>query len=433
MLIDLEAGDLPVANLPVASIRPRTWADLRDLAVAIGGPDPARASGSPYSQEHYDKVIVDSTLASLAQYSIVFVDSYTELARRCRTWCEQQPEASNAYGKKDLRGVYGMVGRELIGWTQQLQHARARTVILVTILEKIVDDRGVPSWQVQLEGQRARRELPAILDVIVTMTMVTFKDGKARRAFVCDPANSWGYPAKDRSGRLDPIEEAELGETAEQTFNPANLRRTETMPIDLSKTSTPRDFGALIPAGAIAPMQIYIKPGGHGEGGLLTPAETEKGRSAYLHLEFNITAGPHKDRKIWTRSTVEGDNHAAAIQITSDFLGSLARSAFNFSMKDESPEVVTKLQNFDLQTLDGLRVIGKVGVERGKLDGSGSGDRWPDKNTLVTGVTKDMTKEWGPWGPVVQDLDDGLPKTMTTPASQGSPSSIEPPPWGEKA
>jgi hypothetical protein len=178
------------------------------LACAIGGPDPARAPGAPYSQGHYDSLIADPTLASLAQFNIIFVDSYTELSRRCRTWCEQQPEALTAYGKKDLRAVYGLVGRELIAWTQQLQHARARTIILITILEKVVDDRGVPTWQIQLEGQRARRELPAVLDVILTMNWVTFKDGKARRAFVCQ---SDTYPVKDRSGRLAPIEEPNLG------------------------------------------------------------------------------------------------------------------------------------------------------------------------------------------------------------------------------
>jgi hypothetical protein len=110
-----------------------------------------------------------------------------------------------------LRSVYGLVARELIAWTQQLQHTRTRTVILIAILEKVVDDFGAPTWQVQLEGRRARRELPAILDIIATMTWITFKDGKARRAFVCQPDNSWGYPAKDRSGRLDQIEEPHLG------------------------------------------------------------------------------------------------------------------------------------------------------------------------------------------------------------------------------
>ena len=141
------------------------------------GPNPARAPGSPYSQAHYDTVIADPVFASLAQFNIIFVDSYTELSRRCLAWAEQQPESLNTYGKKDLRGAYNLLAREQIAWTQQLQHARARTIILVTILEKIVDDRGVPTWQIQLEGQRTRRELPAILDEIITMTWVTFKDG----------------------------------------------------------------------------------------------------------------------------------------------------------------------------------------------------------------------------------------------------------------
>jgi hypothetical protein len=200
LLVDLEAGDLPIADLPVTSVRPRTWEDCRNLACALGGPDPARAPGSPYSQAHYDTAIADSTLASLQQYSIIFVDSYTELSRRCLTWSGQQPEAFTAYGKKDLRGAYGLLSRELMGWTQQLQHARARTIVLIAILERVVDDHGVPTWQTQVEGQRVRRELPAVLDVIAAMVWVPFRD-KPRRAFVCQ---SDTYPVKDRSGRLAP-------------------------------------------------------------------------------------------------------------------------------------------------------------------------------------------------------------------------------------
>ena len=210
-LLDLEAGDYPIAHLPIPSARAETWEDCRNIACVLGGPDPARAPGTPYSQDHYDRVIADGALVSLQRYSIIFVDSYTELSRRCLTWSVQQPEAFNAYGKKDSRGAYGLLSRELMGWTQQLQHARARTIVLIAILEKVVDDRGVPTWQIQLEGQRVRRELPGILDVIITMTSITFGDGKARRAFVCDPSNSWGYPTKDRSNRLAPIEEPHLG------------------------------------------------------------------------------------------------------------------------------------------------------------------------------------------------------------------------------
>jgi AAA domain-containing protein len=207
LLVDLEAGDLPVADLPITSIRPRTWEDCRNIACVLGGPDPARAPAWPYSQNHYETVTADSALSSLQQYDMIFVDSYTELARRCLTWGVQQPEAFTAYGKKDLRAAYGLVGRELIAWTQQLQHTRSRTIVLVAILEKVVDDHGIPTWQIQLEGQRTRRELPAILDVIAAMVWVPFKD-KPRRAFVCQ---SDMYPVKDRSGRLAPIEEPSLG------------------------------------------------------------------------------------------------------------------------------------------------------------------------------------------------------------------------------
>ena len=41
------------------------------------------------------------------------------------------------------------------------------------------------------------------------------------RAFVCHTLNAWGYPAKDRSGRLDPIEEPHLGRLMEKIAGPA--------------------------------------------------------------------------------------------------------------------------------------------------------------------------------------------------------------------
>ena len=81
---------------------------------------------------------------------------------------------------------------------------------------------------------------------------------------------------------------------------------------NFSNTSAPRDFSDLIPKGTVAPMYARIKRGGYGDHGLLTLASTEKGQSAYLHLEITIADGSHKGRKFWTRLTVEGANHSAA-------------------------------------------------------------------------------------------------------------------------
>jgi GTPase SAR1 family protein len=221
LMAELEGGDLPVAHLPIDSLRPQTWSDCRDLVCALSGPDPARAPGAPYSQSHFDAVTATGgVLADLEKYSLVFVDSFTEVGRKCRLWAEQQSESFNAYGKRDTRGMYGLVGRELIGWAQRLQSVRWRTIVLTAVLEKHTDDFGVSSWRIQLEGRAAAAQLPAILDEIIAMTWVTFTNkgvraasgaDKAHRAFVCQPNNALGFPAKDRSGRLSEVEEPHLG------------------------------------------------------------------------------------------------------------------------------------------------------------------------------------------------------------------------------
>jgi AAA domain len=100
----------------------------------------------------------------------------------------------------------------MLTWLHQLQHARERNVIFVGVLERFFDELNRTELQLQMEGSRTSRELPAIVDQIITMAWVDFGDKKLARAFVCTNPNPWGYPAKDRSGRLDQIEKPHLGE-----------------------------------------------------------------------------------------------------------------------------------------------------------------------------------------------------------------------------
>ena len=53
---DLEAGDLTVQDWRGDAIRPRKWEECRDLAVFIGGPNPALRPDQPYSSAHYEEV-----------------------------------------------------------------------------------------------------------------------------------------------------------------------------------------------------------------------------------------------------------------------------------------------------------------------------------------------------------------------------------------
>jgi hypothetical protein len=216
LFIDIEAGDLAVADLPVASVRPRTWVECRDLACVLGGFNPALPATVAYSEAHYNDVMKNPELARLGSFTILFVDSLTAAARLCFTWAEQQPEAFSDRGRKDLRAVYGLHARSMLGWLGQLQHMRERTVVLVAVLEKHVDEFNIATWQPQIEGAKTGRELPAIVDEIISMTWVDFGDRKPVRAFVCTNPNPWGYPAKDRSGRLDQLEPPNLGALIEK-------------------------------------------------------------------------------------------------------------------------------------------------------------------------------------------------------------------------
>jgi hypothetical protein len=211
LFVDIEAGDIAVADLPVASVRPRTWIECRDVACVLGGFNPALPATFAYSEAHYNEAMKNPELATLARYQILFVDSLTAAGRLCFTWAEQQPEAFTDRGRKDLRAAYGLHARSMLGWLNQLQHARGKSVVFVAVLERHTDDLNVSTWQPQIEGNKTGRELPAIVDGIITMQWIDFGDRKPVRAFVATSPNPWGYPAKDRSGRLEQIEPPSLG------------------------------------------------------------------------------------------------------------------------------------------------------------------------------------------------------------------------------
>jgi hypothetical protein len=218
LFCDSEAGDLSIQGLPVDTIEIRDWPSARDLACQIGGPNPSFPPTAAYSQAHYQSI--GGALPGLDRYHTIFLDSITDVSRLAFRWAEQQPESlSERTGRKDTRGAYGLLGRELINWLQQLQHARNKHVIFVAILEKVTDEFNLTTWQPQIEGSRTGRELPGIVDQIITMQWVDFGDGVPVRSFICTP-NVWNYPAKDRSGRLDQIEEPHLGRLIKKLTQP---------------------------------------------------------------------------------------------------------------------------------------------------------------------------------------------------------------------
>jgi AAA domain len=186
LFADIEAGDLCVQDVAVDTIHIKSWPQARELSTAVHNGD-------------------------LSPYRTLFIDSLTALSRLSFQHAESQSECISRSGQKDTRAAYGLHARQMLDWLIELQHARATNVILCAVLETVKDDFGRIEHQLQIEGLKTGRELPAIVDQVITYQWVDFGDGKPVRAFVCTQPNPFSYPAKDRSGRLDQIEEPNLG------------------------------------------------------------------------------------------------------------------------------------------------------------------------------------------------------------------------------
>ena len=213
LFVDLEAGDLAVKDWHGDCIRPGTWPEFRDLVVFLAGPNPALPDQAPFSQAHYQHACERfGDPGQIAKFDTYFVDSLTVLGRLCLIWAKTQPQAmSERTGKPDTRGAYGLLGTEMLTALTHLQHARGKHVVFVAILDERLDDFNRKVFTPQIEGSKTATELPGIVDEVVTLAEIKPEQGTAYRALVTHTLNPWGYPAKDRSGRLDLLEAPDLG------------------------------------------------------------------------------------------------------------------------------------------------------------------------------------------------------------------------------
>jgi AAA domain-containing protein len=235
LFVNIESGDLSVLDLKVRTIQVDDWATARDLACVVGGPSTAFSASECYSQAHFDAC---GGALDLDDVDLVFVDSITAASRLSFHTAEQSPDAVTTRGAKDLRAVYGIHARQMLGWLHQLQRARARNVVLVGVLEKVTDDFGRSEHVLQLEGAKTGRELPAIVDEIICMDWIDFGDGKPVRSFICTTPNPWMRPAKDRSGRLEQIEEPRLGKLLEKLVGPGARKPFVVAPLSTPEQTT---------------------------------------------------------------------------------------------------------------------------------------------------------------------------------------------------
>ena len=98
--------------------------------------------------------------------------------------------------------------------------ALAKNIRFVGILDQKLDDFNRKVFSPQIDGSKTGLELPGIVDQVFTRAEIAGADGQPARAFVCQTLNPFGFPAKDRSGRLDMIEVPHLGQLMAKIHGP---------------------------------------------------------------------------------------------------------------------------------------------------------------------------------------------------------------------
>jgi hypothetical protein len=178
----------------------------------------------------------------------------------------------------------------------------------------------------------------------------------------------------------------------------------------------------LIPAGTTAVLQIKVRPGNAGEGGLLV--RSKSGECEMLDLEFTVVDGPHRKRKLWANWVLSGttSGHETAAEISNGRLRAVLESARGVKPDDMS-DAARKKRMADLVDFDGLRFIARIGIEKGKAKDNGTGENYPDRNTIAQVVTPDK-KDWH-----AVEQAPAAAKDSSNPEGGSAPAAITKPAW----
>ena len=176
--------------------------------------------------------------------------------------------------------------------------------------------------------------------------------------------------------------------------------------MDYNSAGAQKSFD-VIPDGTIVVVQMNIRRGNAGEGGLLK--RSKNGQAEMLDAEFIVVEGDHVKRKFWENMVVDGatDGHKEAADITHRRLRAIIESVKGIKPANVS-ETAKAARNVEYDAFDGMRFLCRVGVEAAR-------DGYKAKNILAEVITPDRTKEWRPIERQPKPKDSGPGGNTPTP------------------
>jgi hypothetical protein len=185
--------------------------------------------------------------------------------------------------------------------------------------------------------------------------------------------------------------------------------------MDYNSAGAQKSFD-VIPEGTIVVVQMNIRPGNVGEGGLL---KRSKNRQAeMLDAEFIVVEGDHAKRKFWENMVLSGttNGHEEAADITRRRLRAILESARGIKPTDVS-EAAKAARNAEYIDFDGLRFMCRLGVEPAQGE-------YKAKNNIAEVITPDKTQ----WRSIEQQPKGG-PGNTPNGSPGNTPTPIKKPGW----
>ena len=186
IIISAEAGLLSLSALDIPYLEITDMASLKDAYTFISSSNEAN------------------------KFRSVAVDSISEIAE----------VVLNAEKKltKDPRQAYGALQEQMTDLIRSFRDLPNKHVYMSAKMEKMQDESGRVLYGPSMPGNKLGQMLPYFFDEVLALRVEKNAEGESQRALMCDSDGLWS--AKDRSGKLDSWETADLGFVINKILQP---------------------------------------------------------------------------------------------------------------------------------------------------------------------------------------------------------------------
>jgi phage nucleotide-binding protein len=140
--------------------------------------------------------------AEAGEFQSVALDSISEIAE---VVLNQEKKVN-----KDPRAAYGAMQEQMADVIRAFRDLPGKHVYMSAKLEKTQDEMGRVLYAPSMPGNKTGQSLPYFFDEVLALRVEKDAEGNTRRALMTDGDGLW--LAKDRSGKLEVWEDADLGE-----------------------------------------------------------------------------------------------------------------------------------------------------------------------------------------------------------------------------